>query len=185
MPPVTVSVDATWRMNRVEFSAPHSPSGVVIGYGEILLEEPAEPSPGGNLLRQSSMGPRSVEQKTYGVLPATPVTRTLSDVMDETVLVEGINVTFAFAMEAMKAFMERWRSEDADKPAVTPMMATPEPASPTVQPPPQPPPQFTADAPPPPDFGGDIPPPPPPAEGEEMPAPPKPEPIPVVNPLPT
>ena len=45
MTSVTVSVAATWRLSRVEFNTPHEGPQSVLGYGEVLLEEPAEPSP--------------------------------------------------------------------------------------------------------------------------------------------
>jgi len=121
--PVTVTVDATWRMSRVEFSQPHSSTGSVTGYGEVLLQEPAEPSPGAAILRNGTPSPFMVEQKTYGTMPGGVVTRSISSVMEETVEIsEGTLVlSFAQVFEAMEAFLVRWRAEDQDKPTGGPL----------------------------------------------------------------
>jgi len=135
-----VTVEATWRMNRVEFVAPHSESGTVIGYGEILLEEPD--APGG----------------IYGVLPAEAISRQMADVMQETVDVQGMTVTFDFAVAALEAFFERWRSEDEEE-LPPPEMPLPRAAPLTEMPERLPPPAYTDTVPPP--TPGDWPAPPP------------------------
>jgi hypothetical protein len=143
---VTVSVAATWRMSRVEFITPYAPTGLVMGHGEVLLQEPAEPSPEAAKVLRTPMATSEGEVKTYGVMPGGSVMRNINDVLSETIEVDGLTLTFAQAMDAMEAFLRRWREEDGDKPSmmvpppgvpVTPMTTTMPPPN-TVPPPPPP-----------------------------------------------
>jgi len=121
--PVTVTVDATWRMSRVEFSQPYSESGSITGYGEVLLQEPAEPSPGAAILRNGTPSPFMAEQKTYGTMPGGVVGRSISSVMEETVEIDGGTLVLSFAQvfAAMEAFLVKWRAEDQSKPTGGPL----------------------------------------------------------------
>jgi hypothetical protein len=113
---VTVTVDATWRMSRVELIAPHSPTGMVYGYGEVLLQEPDKPSEGASILRTRhplSPAPASIEEsKTYGTMVVAPTMRGVGSVLNDTVEVDGVKITFAAVMEALSLFMDKWRVED-------------------------------------------------------------------------
>ena len=117
MTSVTVSVAASWRLARVEFYTPYNGAHSVQGYGEVLLEEPAAPSPGAaTLLAPQATG----EGKVYGAMPAAKVQRQLETVMDDTVEVEGTTVAFSTVIEAMKLFFDKWRIEDIENPPLTP-----------------------------------------------------------------
>jgi hypothetical protein len=135
---VTLSVDATSRIARFEFSSPHLPSGMVYGYSEVLLQEPDSPSKGAEILRPVTpmMGtstPTEGEKITYGIMPGTAINRGIPMVMEETVDVDGNTISFATVLQAMGAFFEKWRVEDATKPP--PMMMA---AQPPTLPPPDP-----------------------------------------------
>lgn len=143
---VTVSVDATWRMSRVEFITPYAPTGLIMGHGEVLLQEPAVPTEGAGKVLRTPMAVPTGETKTYGVMPGGSVLRNISEVLSETVEVDGLTLTFAQTMDAMEAFLRRWREEDGDKPSmmmpppgipVTPMTTTMPPPN-SVPPPPSP-----------------------------------------------
>jgi len=110
---VTVSVDATWRLSRVEFNTQHNTPWDVRGMGEVLLQEATEPAP---ILGR---GTRDGEKVTYGVMPSLPVSRLISDVMEETVDVGSTVVSFKTIMDALPLFFEKWRTEDADTPMPT------------------------------------------------------------------
>jgi len=118
---VTVSVDASWRMSRVEFQTPHGVPGVVQGVGEVLLQEPAKPSDGAEILRAPNpFGSVVPASKTYGTLPGALVSRPMSEeTMAETIEVDGKTITFGSVVDSIKTFMEKWRAEDAAKPPVT------------------------------------------------------------------
>ena len=145
MTTITVSVDATWRLARVEISTPRDvPGGSVVGYTEVMLAEPATPSEGASVLRT---GLPFSDPKTYGVMPGATVARPLDTVLDETVEVEGLTLSMTNVMDALKEFTRRWRVEDVAKPPpqtlapvateVTPMPQ--EPDRPFTPPPPPPP----------------------------------------------
>jgi hypothetical protein len=108
-----VTVDATWRMSRVEFNTPYDPGGTVVGFGEVLLQEPSTPVPG--VFRRARDGSGSVG-KTYGAMPGATVTRALADVADEEIEIDGVKVTFSGAMQAMEKFLQKWLVEDESKP---------------------------------------------------------------------
>ena len=115
---VTVTVEATWRMQRVEFVTPYSVTGIVTGYGEVLLQESTEGG-GAQILRD----PRMAETKTYGTMPAGMISRSIDAVKDETVEINDgtVIVTFATLMEAMESFLRKWRTEDQEIPMIEPM----------------------------------------------------------------
>jgi hypothetical protein len=137
---VTVSVDATWRLSRVEFNTQHNMPWDVRGMGEVLLQEATESAP---ILGK---GTRDGEKVTYGAMPSTPVSRLIDDVMEETVDVGGTAVSFKTIMDALPLFFEKWRTEDADTPM--PTMSAPQAAKETEMPPLRTPPK--TDTPPPP-----------------------------------
>jgi hypothetical protein len=126
MTTITVSVDATWRLARVEIAMPRDMPGNVIGYTEVMLTEPATPSEGANVLRS---GLPFADPKTYGVMPGATVARPLDTVLDETVEVEGLTLSMTNVMDALKEFTRRWRVEDVAKPPAT--MIAPTAAEPT------------------------------------------------------
>jgi hypothetical protein len=107
---VEVTVDASWRMARVEFNTPYDPNGTVIGFGEVLLSDPTTPVSG---MRGNG--------KAYGAMPGATVTRTLSEVVDESVEIDGASVTFGMVMGAMEDFMRKWLVEDESKPEPGPV----------------------------------------------------------------
>ena len=110
MTSVTVSVAATWRLSRVEFNTPHNGRYNVLGFGEVLLEEPAEASPGATILQTTA------DAKVYGAMPSSRVSRAIDTVNEDTVVVEGTTVSFAAIMEALPLFFEKWRIEDLENP---------------------------------------------------------------------
>jgi hypothetical protein len=134
---ITISVDATSRVSRFEFSTPHLPSGMVYAYSEVLLQEPAEPSKGAEIMRpRTPMGGRdaSGEPIVYGVMPGAHLSRGIPAVADETVSVDGKTVSFEMVLQAMNAFFEKWRAEDIASDAAKPTTGEV-----TTTPPPQPP----------------------------------------------
>lgn len=144
MTTITVSVDATWRLSRVEILTPlHMPdTGTVIGYTEVMLAEPATPSEGADVLRS---GLRSTDPKIYGAMPGAQVARPIDTSMDETVEVDGITLSLTQTLDAIKEFVRRWRAEDMAKPPPTmPVAAS---LTPVPHPPDRP---FTPPSPPPP-----------------------------------
>ena len=96
MTTVTVSVAATWRLSRVEFNTPYNAPHVVLGYGEMLLEEP--------------------DGKAYGTMPSERVQRSIAEVVEETVEINGTTVSFDTILQALPKFFEKWRVEDLEKP---------------------------------------------------------------------
>src|SRR4029077_13866214 len=98
---ITVTVDATWRLARVEFNTPYNIPGTVFGQGEVLLQEPATPSPGAAMLHvRNPMPLGDIEEpvKTYGTMRGAMITRNVNDVLEETVTVDGVEVSFATVM---------------------------------------------------------------------------------------
>jgi hypothetical protein len=113
---ITVSVDATWRLSRVEFNTRHDVPWDVRGIGEVLLQEATEPAP---ILGK---GTRDGEKVTYGVMPSAPVSRLIDDVMEDTVDFNGETVSFKAIMDVLPLFFQKWRTEDESKPPPTPMV---------------------------------------------------------------
>jgi hypothetical protein len=107
---VTVSVDATWRMARVEIFEPHSDTGTVNGYGEVLIEEPT-----GTASKMPGITPYGDKSSTLGVMPGAKVIRVVGDVLNDAVDVgDGKMILFGDLLEAMALFMEKWRVEDEE-----------------------------------------------------------------------
>jgi hypothetical protein len=113
---VTLTVDATWRLSRVEFNTPYNSSGLVQGFSEVLLQEPETPSPGAEMLRTTTPLGETEPVKTYGTMPGKLVRRDIEAIKDEEVEVGGDVITFESLMYALSLFFERWRVEDAEKP---------------------------------------------------------------------
>jgi len=139
---VEVNVNATWRMSRLEFQTPYNVPHSVIGYGEVLLEEPATPSEGAAILRgpYQTFGEAEPSKKVYGTMVGASVTRPLNDVLEDTIEVDGKTIVFSTVVDSLKRFMEKWRAEDAAKPPVqfTPIgraVPPPEPLTPMPPPP--------------------------------------------------
>jgi hypothetical protein len=121
---ITVSVDATQRVSRFEFQTPHLPTGMVYAYSEVVLQEPAEPSKGSEILKsRTPMGvaQQAGEPTVYGVMMGAHIGRGIPDVADESVEVDGTSISFDTVLKAMDAFFEKWRKEDIEKPAIQPM----------------------------------------------------------------
>jgi hypothetical protein len=146
MTTVTVSVDATSRISRFEFSTPQASNGMVYGYSEVLLQEPAAPS--GDTRMPGAPAPKEGEKVTYGVMPGPSINRGISIVMEETVDVDGTTISFNTVLKAMGAFFEKWRAEDAEiqppepstmmaPAAITPPPMPDRPAEMDVNPPPE------------------------------------------------
>jgi hypothetical protein len=113
-----VSVNATWRLSRLEFYTPYNVPHSVTGYGEVLLE-PSAPGDVPPVFRSRPGALGEAEPpatKAYGTMPGATVARALDAVLEETVEVDGKPVTFASVVDSLKAFMEKWRLEDAEKP---------------------------------------------------------------------
>ena len=129
---VPVTVNATWRLSRVEFNTRHNTPWDVRGMGEVLLQE-AEGGPGAAILGH---GFESDGKKTYGAMPSASVTRLLDDeTMNDTIEVDGKVIHFASVVACLNAFMEKWRVEDEQKPPVAPPQ--PQAAPETEMPPPR------------------------------------------------
>jgi hypothetical protein len=107
-----VTVDASWRMSRVEFNTPYDPGGTIVGFGEVLLQEPTTPIPGMRRQRGGANG----SAKSYGTMQGETVTRVLADVAEEEIEIDGVKVTFSTAMQAMEKFLQKWLVEDEGKP---------------------------------------------------------------------
>ena len=136
---VTVSVEASWRLSRVEFNLPHSLTQNVMGYGEVLLQEADGAGPEAAILRSRSIPFGEADPKTYGSMPSTMVTRALTpEVLAETIDIEGTQVSLEDLMGALNDFFEKWRVEDASKPPIEPLptpeaeAVTPIPATPLI-----------------------------------------------------
>ena len=102
---ITTSVDATWRVGRVEIDTPHDhkSGGTVKGVGEVLVSEPSGAARGGLM--------------AYGAIPGDSITRNNNDVMDATVEVAGgTSISWRTIMEALPLFIEQWRAEDIENP---------------------------------------------------------------------
>jgi hypothetical protein len=127
---VTITVDATWRLSRVEFNLPHSMTQTVMGYGEVLLQKAKSAGPEADILKSRSTNP-----DTYGSMPGAPVNRSLTpEVLAETIDIEGKPVSLEALVVALGQFFEKWRVEDIDMP--TPLQTVPQAAKLTPVPPP-------------------------------------------------
>lgn len=103
---ITVSVDATWRVWRVEIDTPHDEPGTVVGFGEVLVAEP-------NKKTSDTFG----TGKPYGAIPGANIARDVEDVMDATVTISGgTEISWRTVMEALPLFFEMWRAEDIENP---------------------------------------------------------------------
>jgi len=105
-----VTVDATWRMSRVEFNTPYEPAGTVVGFGEVLLQDPTTPITG---LRRRRAGSTA---SVYTAMPGGTVTRIIDEVKDDVIDVDGVEITFTQAMSAMERFLQKWMIEDESQP---------------------------------------------------------------------
>jgi hypothetical protein len=128
---VTVSVDASWRMSRFEFTMPYSSTGMVYGYSEVLLQATDEPAKELSSVRLPP--PKEGEKATYGALPGGQIVRVIEDVASDTVEVNGTSYTFEDVMTACNAFFEKWRVEDETKPPPTLMVSPPTEVSPPAE----------------------------------------------------
>lgn len=111
----TVTVDATPRLSRFDVMMPHGVAGIVSGYTEALLQEPETGD-------------------AVGVVYGPMTSRVVEEVVDDTVDVGGVTISFAQLLEAMEAFTKKWREQDQMPPTpVTdadgnPMQYTPPPS---------------------------------------------------------
>jgi hypothetical protein len=119
---VDVTVNATWRLSRVEFNLPHSVPQGVVGYGEVLLQEAAGQE--ASIMRRRSpnpMGGITPDPKTYGSMPSDMVVRGITpEVLAEEIQFDGNTVSFEATLGALAAFFAKWRAEDAAKPVEPP-----------------------------------------------------------------
>jgi hypothetical protein len=116
-----VTVDATWRLSRMEFTTPYNMPGSVRGNGEVLLRESGVPSDGASVLRgqPAPLGEIEPDAKVYGTMPGATVVRSLDDaLLADTITVDDKLITFETVYEQLQQFMEKWRVEDAEKPPV-------------------------------------------------------------------
>jgi len=103
-----VTVEATWRMSRIEFNAWHGMQPHVRGMSEVLLQEADVPA---DVFNGTTSEDGVV---TYGaVSDSQQITRPIDAVLGETVtLKDGTIVSFSSIAEALPLFFERWRGED-------------------------------------------------------------------------
>jgi hypothetical protein len=133
---VQVTVDAIWRVNRIEIeqSNPYTIPIMIRGSTEVVLQEPTDgevPS----ILKSATYpkapipvpDPQIMTPKTYGALPGMAIYRKFTDVKDQTVDVDGQTVSMETVMKAFLAFFEAWRIEDE-------IASTPDPDEPIVDP---------------------------------------------------
>jgi hypothetical protein len=121
-------------MSRFEFNTPAQvEAGMVYGYSEVLLQEPAVPTKGAEFMnvRSPLRLPQQQDEagkKTYGSMPGAMINRNIDLVKDETVEVGGKVLSFTELMQACNAFFEKWRVEDETKPepVMTPPMPPPD-----------------------------------------------------------
>lgn len=118
-----VTVEASWRIARAEFYAPYLQTGMVYGYGEVLLQEPDTPSSGASIFKASSstpslqLNPKEGEKVTYGTVVGSQISRQIANVLDDKIeLRAGTFITFAEVIEATTKFLEKWRVEDVNRP---------------------------------------------------------------------
>ena len=135
----TVTVDATWRLSRVELMLPHSgmPQSIM-GYGEVLLKEAAGAGPEAAILQRRA--PRSDAgdgPMTYGSMPSDTVMRQITpELLADTVGDVGKEVSLSDTLQVLAMFFEKWRVEDVGKPPETVAGAVPPPEPLTPMPPP-------------------------------------------------
>jgi hypothetical protein len=111
-------------MSRFEFNTPiQTSAGMVYGYSEVLLQEPAVPTKGAEFMHVRSTLPMPKQQDegkvTYGSMPGAMMSRNIDLVKDETVEVNGVTVSFTQLIEVCNAFFEKWRVEDENTPQPT------------------------------------------------------------------
>ena len=112
---VAVTVEATWRMSRIEFNSQHKAPATVVGYSELLLEPK-----GGDA--------EVFDKETGGIMPGAPISRPLDDTtLNDTIEVDGKTIHFASVVACLNAFMEKWRIEDANLPSPKFMRPAPAP----------------------------------------------------------
>jgi hypothetical protein len=116
---VTVSVDATHRLSRLEINGPFSVTGTVSGHTEIVLQQPAQPSEGSEIFQKHLQPLEGGEPITYGVMPGVSISRVFNDIVDDTIEVDGKTVTFGTVAQAFVEFLEKWRKEDINAPLPT------------------------------------------------------------------
>ena len=106
---ITVSVDATWRVGRIEIDTPYHDPGIVRGLGEVLVAESVKDSSKASDLFGTG--------KPYGAIPGENITRNNDEVMDDTVSISGgTEISWRTMMEALPLFLEKWRREDIENP---------------------------------------------------------------------
>jgi hypothetical protein len=116
---VTVSVDATRRLARFSVEPYWTPSGKVFANDEILVQEPATPTKGAEEVFTGNTPTTSEEgQVTYGTMYGAAVERDIGAVIDQTVTVGGVTISFETLIAASGAFFEMWRQEDIANPPV-------------------------------------------------------------------
>src|SRR6188508_3249187 len=71
-----------------------------------------------NLMCQVGMSgapaPKEGEKVTYGVMPGPSISRGISIVLEETVDVDGVTISFDTILKAMGAFFQKWKTEDEE-----------------------------------------------------------------------
>jgi hypothetical protein len=100
------TVDTSWRLSRIELHMRMDSPKVVLGWGETLVTLPGE------------------DNRPLGTIPGGVTMRPTHNVMEETVEVDGEIISFSTALEAMKAFFERWHLEDEKNPPQPPPLPT-------------------------------------------------------------
>jgi hypothetical protein len=101
---ITTTVDATWRVGRVEIDTPNGAPGTVRGVGEVVIAQPAGGERGSGLI-------------TFGSIVGESVSRKIDDVLSDTVEMSGgTSVSWLTVMEAIPLFIEKWRTEDIQNP---------------------------------------------------------------------
>ena len=134
-----VTVDATWRLSRVELMLPHSLPQNIMGYGEVLLKEAAGAGPEAAIMqrRGAPKGDAGNGPATYGSMPSDSVMRQITpELLADTVGDPGKEVTLGDTLQVLAMFFEKWRVEDVGKPPETVVGAVPPPEPPTPMPPP-------------------------------------------------
>jgi hypothetical protein len=92
--------------------------------------------------------PKEGEKVTYGVMPGPSISRGISIVLEETVDVDGVTISFDTILKAMGAFFQKWKTEDEEThlpepsammapTAITPPPMPDRPAEMDVNPPPE------------------------------------------------
>jgi len=120
---LTTTVDAKWRVSRLEFQMPMNVPTSIYGFSEITLSTPEdEISPELAKLMRNNASPTMMLPKTYGAMPASPVTRMYDEIKEQTVEVEGVEISMETVFNALLAFCNKWKEEDQLTP--TPLKST-------------------------------------------------------------